>query len=251
MCDPKTPAVQAWRSACEILASGLDSQAVDRVLRWISIESCGNPCSIDGSKKWQDAAGWIQDAGVMQIYFETQHTLVNGASSGSLRVNCAGTTQAQTYQLSDEQRVFHLSPQIAWLRGAIDRAQRQLDAVGANWSERDRWRWYKFSTHGLPAVAVCMLPLVTRQLGNPPSGWDEFRSTCEDMDLQVVRDAAALPVANDCTACLGAHGAWQMAFDNAEEMDLPTDEGGGVGGSTMRVLGAIVGIVLLFWFFGR
>jgi hypothetical protein len=227
MCSPDTQAVQDWRPAVQALAGGLPGQrAVDRVLRWISIESCGNPCSIDGSKKWQTAAGWIQDAGVMQIYFDTQNTVIDGATSASLRINCVGTTQQQTRTLTDAERQSLLAPQIAWLASAISDAQSQLDAVGAAWTERDQWRWYKAVTHGLPAYAKCMMWTVVNRLGRAPNDWDEFKSTAQTITADEVATGAADPSNNGCTwtaANFGATSLFAEVWNNAEEMDLPDE----------------------------
>ncbi len=215
MKSANTSGAERWR---DTLVAAAPDLPVERLLRWIGIESGGNECSIDSSKKWQDTAGWIQDAGIFQTYFPQQDTVLSGATSASLRVNCSGTTQTRTRDLSDDEMMAHVVPQLAELRAGIAHAQSQLDAAGCSWDEPDRWAWYKFSSHGLPAVAKCMLPLVVQQLERAPYSWDEFRAACEGMDLQIVRDAAALPIDNACTACLHAHGAWQIAFHNAEEM---------------------------------
>ena len=252
MCPPLSPSVQAWRDLCAQYGSDLDSRATDRLLQWIAIESCGNPCSLDATRKAALASGHVPDVGPFQLYFETAQTTIGGYTSAQLRAGCVGTSQSGS--VSAATRDLQASVSIQWLRDSIASQNAVLNGLGVSWSERDRWRWYKFSTHGLPAVAVCMLPLVVQQLGRPPADWDEFRSTCETMDRSVIQAAAADPAANDCTACLSVAGLWETAFNNAEEMDLVDESAAGVFGFVgldMSTGLALLGLGLLYWFFLR
>ena len=238
MCRLASDPVQAWAPAVQALIGNYNipgARAAERILRWISIESCGNQCSIDASRSAEIAAGWVPDAGVMQIYFSSPNQVINGATSGSLRASCIGVTQIWP-TLTDDQRVAYLVPQLGWLQGAIASAQAKLNAVGADWQERDQWRWYKLVTHGIPALGKCALWMATQALGRAPSGWDELKSTFQNLTMDNVRTAAADPADNGCTASVYQRHSdgtpfsdselqswWNTGWNNAEEMDLPDE----------------------------
>lgn len=245
MCAPSTPSVQAWRGLCEKYGSDLGDRAVDRLLAWIGIESCGNPCSLDATRHAALASGHVPDVGPFQLYFESADTRIAGYSSADLRAGCIGTTQIGA--VSDATRDLQARVSIQWLRGQIERQNARLEGLGVSWGERDMWRWYKFSTHGLPAVALCLMPIVIDQLGRPPEDWDEFRSVAEGIDPTVLAAAALSPAANGCTAAQSVRHLWGQAFDNAEKMDLADESDGG----PLLPIAAIIVLAIAFFFFGR
>jgi hypothetical protein len=234
MADASSASVQAWLPAVQQLAGDMPGRAVDRILQWMAIESGGNECSLDASRTTELSQGWVPDAGVLQIFFASQNSVVSGATSASLRqYNCTGISQSQTRALTAAEMVTVLTPQIAWLRGAIVDAQSQLDAVGASWSERDQWRWYKFVEHGLPAFAKCVLWTTTSVLGSAPPDWDTMKATFQNsVTSDTIAQGAADPSNNGCTwlaANINNTALQNMAWHNAEEMDLmdelsPTDQ---------------------------
>lgn len=225
--DASVPTVQAWRALVEkyaAMAKIPGARVADRILEWIAIESEGNACSLDAYRKEALAQGHVPDVGPMQLYFDHPWSVIQGVTgksytSAQLRKGCDGVSQHGT--CSPATREAQVDASIGWLARGIVAQDLRLAALGIAWSERDKWRWYKFSLHGLPAVATCMLPLTLTTLGRPPASWNEFRGACESMDPAVIDAAAHVPVANNCTACQKVRHLWAQAFDNAEEMDLP------------------------------
>lgn len=255
MCPPWTPAVQAWKDLVTQYGADLDSRAVERLLTWIGIESCGNPCSLDSTRHEALLSGYVPDVGPMQLFFSSADAQIGGYTSAQLRTGCVGVSQIAS-NVTAAQRDTLMSVSIAWFRDRKSTIDSFLSSQGVNWSERDRWRYYKLLSHGLPALGYCAMYTVVAALGRGPTDWDEFRSTWDGLSLSTLQAAAAdQSQENRCTACLGARYLWSTAWHNAEEMDLPDESVNGAvhgaAGLDITTILAVVGLGLLYYFFAR
>lgn len=246
-----TASVESWRQYVQQYSGGLPGErAVDRALMWAAIESGGNACSLDTSRGDQLAQGFVPDVGPWQLFFTSPGAAIGGYTSAQLRntMGCTGISQKQP-NISDSARSLATQLSMSWMVDATAQAQSKLDAVGAAWGERDQWRWYKFVTHGLPAYAKCMLWTVNQRQGRPPADWDELRSVGQTITLAEAQVGAADPADNGCSWMTTpnrygqlpyyATKLQQLAWHNAEEMDLPDE--GAIGADINQIIMDVTG----------
>lgn len=166
-------------------------------LRWIEMESAGNPCAI-GNPTEQGPDGYPREMGLAQSYNPDD---LNAArvKSEAMRAYCVpGSDHLVNYRgrmvrgFSGELR-RHLTPEemqqaievaVATIATASDAASRIMQQAGAQWSERDYWTFVKLR-HNMPGLAKGLIA-VARGLGRAPASWAEFREHA----LAVVYDRA-------------------------------------------------------------
>lgn len=144
---------------------------------YITIESGGKPCAV-GSLTAKGPDGYPREQGIAQVYnpddFKSQ-----GIRSGALRVYCTPGTQQCSRPLTAQEMAEQVKSLILLIKAGINHANRTLIANGAStlpgWksSHEDFWRLVKM-VHGLPGL-VSGMAFVTRKLGRPPAGWNEFK----------------------------------------------------------------------------
>lgn len=212
--------VEKWRDwLAREQAGASDPAPLDRVLRWLQVESGGNACSVG---RVED--GHVYEAGLAQTYFETPSTVKHGVTSSMLRQRCSGT--AMPTNLTDDDRKMHARVAIATVKEHRQRARAKLQASGAILAENtdEFWAWVKL-VHASPAV-YDFLAAAKRDIGRVPT-WFEFkryvRSLSYDqrakINLTVAQRAAATPAAGKAP--------WlDRVFDNCDEFAGIADGGG-------------------------
>jgi hypothetical protein len=95
-----TVKLQDWDSLLNELGGNLPPQFLSR---WIVKESGGNPCSIG---RWSEPNG-PREAGLGQIYFETDSSTPHGVTLSQLRMACSG--QTLTRDLTDDEKRPHVT----------------------------------------------------------------------------------------------------------------------------------------------
>lgn len=122
------------------------------LLRWIAIESGGDPGAI----------GSPREVGIFQIFFPDDQPRY-GATRGGLRATGA---------LDAAGRRLQVSAGIAMVVEAISRARARLASTGQSWSTQDLWALAKLY-HNLPAL-YAWFPIAAR--GGNAASWHAFRS---------------------------------------------------------------------------
>lgn len=148
-------------------------------LRWVEIESGGNPCAI-GAPGQLGPDGYPRELGIAQFYNPDDLTFLHLTGHG-LRAYCGKDNKPNRALTPAEvkEQAEATVDLIAKCRGA---AARDLAKVGATWSEHDELCLTKLQ-HGLPGLSRSGLPAVTKQLGRAPKGWDEFAATLNQVTL--------------------------------------------------------------------
>lgn len=268
--------VASWRS---LLAQYAPEIPFPFLENWLAGESGGNPCAVgmcvDAAGRTADANGkgicgtsaavWVKEAGIFQVYFNTQASTQGGATSAQLRAACVGTTQQLARALTSDEMVLQVTSGLPTVRAAIATTRAELTAAGATWSETspDFWAFVKLQ-HGLPAIGREILPIVTQQLGRAPSNWREFRAYAEQVPaeqmspgstgLRRFRLAASQHTPklasryHDVLANAEAGGAVMGAYGDAPagapSIDPPSS---GAGKKFLIGLGAVAGLAAIGW----
>jgi len=177
--DPSYP-VSIWRALIKKLAPA--SLDVEFVLKWIEVESNGNPCAV-GSFKSFGPDGNPLEMGIGQFY--NPDDLVRLKLTGSeLRAYCIPGTQRASRVLTPTEMTRQAQAMIDLIKSCQASATNDLRSVGATWSPRGR-DFYKLTKlqHGLPGLPRMGMPAVTKKLGHAPRDWQEFRTTLASVKL--------------------------------------------------------------------
>lgn len=178
------PALRAWRPIiASLLPSSLD---LDFVMKWIEVESGGNPCAV-GSFKQRGPDGHPRELGIAQFY--NPDDLVRIKLTGDqLRAYCIPETQKLSRPLTAEEMRQQAQATIDLILYCRQRAIRDLEGVGAPmneaWSQRGRdfYALIKLQ-HGLPVIPKKGFPAVTKLLGRPPANFAEFSEAMDRVNL--------------------------------------------------------------------
>ena len=183
-------------------------------LKWIEVESGGNPCAI-GSVKSKGPDGYPREIGLVQLWNPDDFDAL-GIKPAQLRSACGtGATrselQACARPLSSDEMLLHAQTSVKFIVRAHVRAASALQSVGASWGGRDPWMLTKL-VHALPGLVTGGLSAVAKHLGKPPSSWNEFRDTLADVVLP--KNTEEYRWDDDPTHKLGAFG---KLLHNAQE----------------------------------
>lgn len=178
------PALKAWRPIiASLLPSTLD---LDFVMKWIEVESGGNPCAV-GNFKQRGPDGHPREMGIGQFY--NPDDLVRIKLTGDqLRAYCIPETQKLSRPLTPEEMRQQAKATIDLILYCRERAIRDLSGVGAPMNEawnpkaRDFYALIKLQ-HGLPGIPKKGFPAVTRLLGHPPRSFAEFSEAISHVNL--------------------------------------------------------------------
>jgi len=191
---PPPPSVDQWAPALRepCAARGIPELYA---LRWIAMESGGNPCAI-GNPAEAGPDGQPREVGLAQSY-NPDDLAAAGISAGEVRAYCVrgrnntvtykghvvqGFSDRMTRELTEAELAQQAQLAAATIARAMDGAARKMRAAGASWPERDWWALVKLQ-HNLPGLASGVA-VVARALGRAPASWREFR----DHALSVVYD---------------------------------------------------------------
>lgn len=168
-------------------------------LKWIDIESGGNPCAI-GYPPARGPDGQPREIGIAQLYNpdDLQRLKLTGAQ---LRAYCVpgddhtvtfkgrvvrGFSSSLLRSLTAREMQEQVDAAVDLITRAMSTATSDLMAVNAGeaWSRsrRDYWSLVKLQ-HGLPGLSRSGLPAVARKLGRAPRGWQEFKATLDLVQL--------------------------------------------------------------------
>ena len=165
------PALNAWKP----IIDALTPQALDPafVMKWIEVESGGNPCAV-GSFKQRGPDGHPREMGIAQFYNPDDLIRIN-LTSDQLRAYCVPESQKLARALTGEEMRRHAQAAIDLILSCRSRALHDLHIVGAAWDldGRDFYALIKLH-HGLPGLPKRGIPAVTKLLGRPPKDFREF-----------------------------------------------------------------------------
>ena len=159
--------VEAWRSLIDQAAAG-SGVPTDFLLKWVQVESFGNPCSlgIPGI-----------EAGIAQTYHPDDD--LYGATFDQLRAACVPDTQKQARPLRRRRSGCRSGRWSTW-SGNSRVVSFHLLAAGVNWPETSADFWSLVSLrHALPAWVTSYLGPCGEDLGHAPATWAEFRGWIE------------------------------------------------------------------------
>lgn len=168
---------ESWRGVAKTLAKDIP---VPFILKWIEIESGGNPCATGGAL---DRDGHTKEAGIFQFYYPDDYKRL-GVSIDVIRACCEGGSYSKSQvcdrALTGSEINTQMQSGIDYINKARQTSEAQLASVGAKWGKSDKgyWKLVKLQ-HALPTIASMGIPLVTKILGRAPSSWNEFRSVVE------------------------------------------------------------------------
>ena len=131
------PSVAAWRVYVEPFASAV-GLPIAFVLRWITVESGGNPCAV-GSATAKGPDGNPQELSLGQLYNPDDLRRL-GVTGDQLRAGCSRTSvQRLTRELTEDEKTTHARATVQLITHCRDQADAVLAAAGADWSARDRY----------------------------------------------------------------------------------------------------------------
>jgi hypothetical protein len=201
---PRAPSVARWMA---LLVPGCVAHQIplEFALKWIEIESGGNPCAIgDPSQRGPD--GEPRELGIAQLHNPDDLRAV-GVASSELRAYCVPGTGVLARPLTLPEMSTQAVAAVGLIANCMAAADLDLAAVGARWTGRDYWTLVKLR-HGLPGLARSGLLAVTRLLGRAPESWREFRAALGQVTLDREtmryrgRFAAILDNAERCASVL-------------------------------------------------
>lgn len=142
------------------------------VLKWIDIESGGNPCAV-GNINSKGPDGHPREMGIAQFYNpdDLNYLKITGSA---LRAYCKPGTNQMSRALSSAEIDEQAKATIGLINKCRSSATRDLARIKASWSPIDYWALVKLQ-HGLPGISRSGLPNVAAYLDRPPVGWEEFK----------------------------------------------------------------------------
>jgi hypothetical protein len=197
-------ALNAWLPLVEsIIAREFPRIPVRYAMRWMEIESGGNPCSF-GSPKDLGPDGNPREMGLGQLYNPDDFTAL-GLEPARFRAYCVPGTQTPSRALTEEERAEQVRDALLRkIQECVERVDRVVAAYTLPWSTDsfDFWALVK-ARHALPAIIGRGIPSVVQVLGRPPSNWTEFR--------------LVLGMDNRRPDGTPKHPQWVHALDNCEK----------------------------------
>jgi hypothetical protein len=191
------PAMLEWsRILAPMCASGpAPRPQLPYVLRWIDLESGGNPCEV-GYPPARGPDGQPLELGIAQLYNPDDLGLADPPLTGAeLRAYCVpgdqheisyrgrivrGFSGRMSRPMTPDEMGRQAESAIGLVRRCAASAARDLASIdaGPQWApdRRGFWAIAKLQ-HGLPDLSHQGLPAVTQKLGRPPASWREFRDT--------------------------------------------------------------------------
>lgn len=161
----------------DVLAPRLGNTPLEFVLKWIAVESGGNPCATGAV-----SGSFVKEAGIGQVYFESPSQRTFGVTLGELRAACSGTSQAQQRDLTGAELAAQADSLMAMVHHFEDVATQQLGRFdGLSWNTRDFYCLVKLQ-HGLPGIPKSYLSSAV--FGEEaPVDWGTFRAAVESMSI--------------------------------------------------------------------
>ncbi len=227
------PSTADW---ARVLAAGCATAGVQLAyaLKWIAMESGGNPCAIGyppahGNPSEGGDPAFPLEMGIAQFYNpdDLQRLHLTG---GELRAYCMpgdqhettfhgrivrGFSQAMSRPITAAEMQKQANGCVELIVRSMASASADLTAVGAGspWSptRRDFWALTKLQ-HGLPALSRQGMPLAKQLLGRAPGSWSEFRDA-----LNNVKFSAAIETKYRKDFPRILDNAWECASAFAEQ----------------------------------
>ena len=178
------PSVSTWEPIIAALAvpKGFDEDGIRFALKWIELESGGNPCAV-GNVNAKGPDGNPREMGIAQFYNPDDLNILKIKGS-DLRAYCIPGTQHLSRPLTPDEMTFQAQKTIDLINLARASAEKDARKAGLAWdrSSRDFYSLIKLQ-HGLPGISRSGLPAVNLHLGHPPRDWKEFVDTLPDVIL--------------------------------------------------------------------
>jgi len=171
--------VETWRPLITVLAEKSNPKlSVPYILKWIQLESGGNPCSI--GQKINGPDGYPKELGISQVYNpeDLKRFHITGKE---LRAYCKpGFSSQVSRPLTQEEMTIQARMTIDLVLHCLTESGRSLIANKIPWSpnSKDFWKAVKL-WHALPVIVRPGFANVTKYLGRAPISWTEFRKTYE------------------------------------------------------------------------
>lgn len=151
-------------------------------VKWIDIESGGNPCAVGKVDKTTRhilpsaiaADGHPKEMGIAQFYNPDDLTFLHLTSS-ELRAYCVPGTDKLARALTADELTVQAKATIALIQKCQRAALADLAKIGATWPERDVWTLVKLQ-HGLPGLSRSGLPGAKARIGRAPLSWAEYKA---------------------------------------------------------------------------
>jgi hypothetical protein len=163
--------VQSWRDLAVRMAGDIP---VPFILKWIQIESGGNPCA---TGKWM-AGSVVGESGIGQLYYPDDFTRqkidINKfraacqGGAGSISENCIRP-------LTGEELNLQMKSLVDYINYARSKASNRLAGVGLRWTGQDYWKLVKL-VHALPVLLI-------KGLAYKPSNWDDFAAVINKLNV--------------------------------------------------------------------
>jgi hypothetical protein len=147
---------------------------VNFILRWIEVESAGNPCAV-GKIGVNGPDGNPREMGLGQIY-NPDDLKTLGASGDELRAYCIPGTQKLSRPLTASEMDRQVALTIALAVKCRNAAIADYRSVGGAWAEltpRDQGKFTKLR-HGLPVLSRQGHAVAKVHYGRPAANWGEF-----------------------------------------------------------------------------
>lgn len=174
--------VNDWTEYLE--ASGLSGKRLLFALKWIEVESGGNPCAI-GAIGAKGPDGFPREMGIAQLYNPDDLKRFGGLKSEALRAYCATDGSSKcTRALTSTEMASQVAALLALLSECETEAHQDAHKAGLQWSDHDMACLTKLQ-HGLPGISRTGLPAVKQYLGRPPYTWGEFREALGHVKLDI------------------------------------------------------------------
>lgn len=162
--------VESWRG---IVSEKAGNIPVNFILKWIQVESDGNPCATGGHMANSTD---VKETGLFQFYYPDDYIKL-GLDTNHLRAYCgAKASQTCTRMLSGDEINYQIDAGLHYINLCRDKATHDLANVGASWSGTDYWMMVKMQ-HNSPALSSPGLGRVYRILGKAPDNWRQYRDT--------------------------------------------------------------------------
>lgn len=173
--------VSTWGGIIAPLAKAANLN-LQYVLRWIEVESGGNPCAV-GNPKALGPDGTPKELGIVQLY-NPDDLIKLKATGAELRAYCVPGTQRVSRVLTPAEMLRQAQLAIDLIVSCRKSAAADLLKVGATWDSqsRDFYNLIKLQ-HGLPGISRSGIPATSKFLGHAPRDWVEFRQTLSKVKL--------------------------------------------------------------------